>query len=186
MLELVRNELLELLAPLRRMVVLEDAAVEARSEYGEEAIDVTTRADSWKKKPANFQQAVALILDQMFHTMVERQRKYGARNVRNLGILGVLERGARDKMERLFQFYEREDLRQRCLEAGMLPEVVDRYLPPAQADYQDETLEDAHIDAGNYVTVIALMLLRGWWGLPLAETDISLADALASTQEEEA
>lgn len=136
-------------------------------------------------KPTNFQQAVALILDQMFRTMVERQRKYGARNIQNLGVLGVLERGARDKMERLFQFYEREDLRQRCLETGMPPEVVDRYLPPAQADYQDETLEDAHIDAGNYVTVIALMLRRGWWGLPLVETDINLADALTSVRKEE-
>ena len=150
----------------------------ARSENGEA---VTGEG----KEPANFQQAVALILDQMFRTMVERQRKYGVRNVRNLGILGVLERGARDKMERLLQFYENEDLRRRCLEAGMPPEVVDRYLPPAQANYQDETREDAHIDAGNYVTVIALMLLRGWWGLPLAETDISLADALMSVQEEE-
>ena len=185
MLELIRHELLELLAPLRQMVVLEAVAVEARSEYGEEVIGVTMRVDSRRKKPTNFQQAVALILDQMFRTMVERQRKYGTRNIRNLGVLGVLERGARDKMERLFQFYEREDLRRRCLEAGIPPEVVNRYLPSAQADYQDETLEDAHIDAGNYVTVIALMLLRGWWGLPLAETDISLADALTSVQEEE-
>src|SRR5690606_31347674 len=142
------------------------------------------QVDSRRKKPANFQQAVALILDQMFRTMVERQRKYGVRNIQNLGVLGVLERGARDKMERLFQFYEREDLRRRCFEAGMPPEVVDRYLPPAPAEYQSGTPEDGHIDAGNYVTVIALMLLRGWWGLPLAETDISLADALTSVVEE--
>ena len=36
MLEPIRHELLELLAPLRQMVVLEAVAVEARSEYGEE------------------------------------------------------------------------------------------------------------------------------------------------------
>lgn len=99
--------------------------------------------------------------------IISRQRKYGPNNVLRLGIRGVLDRPMHDKMERLRRYYDREDLRARCPQAGMPQEVIDRYLPSLAADYADETLDDAHIDAANYVGVIALMLKRGWWGLPM-------------------
>lgn len=120
-------------------------------------------------EPNTFEEAVDRILAEMRAVMIERQRKYGANNVWHLGIIGVLDRALHDKMERLRRYYDREDLRGRCREAGMPQEVIDRYLPSLAADYGDEALEDAHIDAANYVGVIALMLRRHWWGLPLAE-----------------
>ena len=117
--------------------------------------------------PRTFEEALDRILGEMRQVMIERQHKYGPDNVRRLGILGVLDRAQHDKMARLRRYYEREELRSRCAEAGMPQEVIDRYLPSLAADYDDESLDDAHLDAANYVGVIALMLRRGWWGLKL-------------------
>ena len=129
------------------------------------------RVEGWSvsKTPRTFEEALDRILSEMRAVMIERQKKYGPNNIRRLGVRGVLDRAMHDKMERLRRYYDREDLRARCREAGMPQEIIDRYLPSLAADYGGEALEDAHIDAANYVGVIALMLRRGWWGLPMEE-----------------
>lgn len=119
-------------------------------------------------QPMTFQEAVDLVLAEMRHIMIIRQRKYGPENIRGLGLLGVLQRALHDKGSRLLVHYEREDLRQRCLAAGMPQDVVDEHLPP-NGDYADESVDDAHIDLANYAGPIGIMLRRGWWGLPLAD-----------------
>ena len=119
------------------------------------------------RQPTTFEEALDMILQEMREVMIERQKKYGPDNIKRLGVLGVLDRAQHDKMARLRRYYEREELRRRCLEAGMPEQVVDQYLPSYASDYSDESLDDAHLDAANYVGVIALMLRRGWWGLPL-------------------
>lgn len=116
--------------------------------------------------PATFEQAVDLALSEMRAVLIARQRKYGSDNIRQAGLLGVLNRVAQDKLARLRRVYEREHLRAQCLNAGMPAAVVDEYLP-AIADFADEAVDDAHLDAANYIGPISLMLRRGWWGLPL-------------------
>lgn len=118
--------------------------------------------------PQTFEEAVDRILAEMRAVMIERQRKYGPENIREQGVLGVLMRARNDKMNRLHRFYEREQVREMCLAHGMPQEVLDRYLPVLSGDFADDSVEDAHLDAANYVGPIGLMLRRGWWGLPLA------------------
>lgn len=119
--------------------------------------------------PQTFEQALDLCLADMRRVMMERQRKYGADNIRRLGLRGVVDRAVNDKGGRLLRYYKREELRQQCAEAGMPPDVLDRYLPPLSGDFPDDSIEDAHIDQANYAGPISLMLKRGWWGLPLKD-----------------
>lgn len=119
--------------------------------------------------PRTFEEAVDLVLAQMRHTMIERQRKYGPENIFKQGLEGVLGRTESDKLARLHHYYDREFLRQKNLAQGVPQEVIDQYLPAHGGDFPDDSIEDAHIDAANYVGPISLMLKRGWWGLPLAE-----------------
>lgn len=118
-------------------------------------------------RPMTFQEALDAYLAEARAVMIERQRKYGPENIRALGLRGVLDRVRNDKLERISRVVERQDLRRRCLDAGMPREIVDQYLPELQADFSDESLRDAIIDVVNY-GLIMLMLLDGVWGLPLA------------------
>lgn len=120
-------------------------------------------------KPETFEEALDMALRDQRTIMVRRQNRYGPDNVRNLGLLGVLNRARQDKLGRIARVYEREYVRELCLMEGMPPEIVDQYLPSYRSNFDDESLEDAHIDAANYLGPISLMLLRGHWGLPLGE-----------------
>lgn len=100
--------------------------------------------------PPTFQSEVRDILDDEFGLLVERQKKYGSKNIEQGGILGCLIR-AGDKLERLKLVFPALG-------------ITGKY----KADYPDESIEDAMLDLANYAT-IALMLYRGTWGRPLAE-----------------
>ena len=97
-----------------------------------------------------FQRAASDIQEDQFDLLVERQRKYGNKNIEQGGILGCLIR-AGDKLERLKQVFPTVG-------------ITKRY----NKDYPDESIEDAMLDLANYAT-IALMLYRDTWGKPLAE-----------------
>lgn len=124
-------------------------------------------------QPQTFEQALDSVLADMRAVMIERQKKYGPDNIRRLGIRGVMDRATNDKGGRLLRYYERQELREACLVAGMPTDVVDTYLPELSGDFPDDSVEDAHIDQANYAGPIALMLRRGIWGLPLADASTS-------------
>lgn len=118
-------------------------------------------------RPQTFEEALDERLAECRAVMIQRQAKYGPRNVQALGLRGLLDRIRHDKIERLARVIERRHLREQCLAAGMPQDVVDRYLPDLQADYDDESLRDTMIDIANYA-LIMLMVHDGVWGLPLA------------------
>jgi len=91
--------------------------------------------------PQTFHEALGLILDEMREVMIAKQLDYGPGNILDFGDLGVLVR-ANDKMARLRNLYQ----------TGDAP--------------RNETVDDSWIDLANYA-VIAQMVRRGFWGLPL-------------------
>jgi len=98
--------------------------------------------DCDEKKPRTFQEALGLVLDDMRDVMTSKQRDYGPGNILDFGDYGVLVR-ANDKIGRLKNLYKGEKPR-------------------------NESVDDSWIDLANYA-VIALMVRRGHWGLPMAE-----------------
>lgn len=101
-----------------------------------------------------FQSVFTGIFDEAFTLLVDRQRKYGPDNIFNLGLFGVFDRLASDKIERVRRSFNG------VIEHGRVrldPEIL----------YADETLEDALLDIANYA-LIMLALKRGVWGYPLA------------------
>ena len=93
-------------------------------------------------KPRTFQEALGLVLDDMREVMIAKQRDYGPGNILDFGDYGVLVR-ANDKIGRLKNLYKGEKPR-------------------------NESVDDSWLDLANYA-VIALMVRRGHWGLPMAE-----------------
>lgn len=91
-----------------------------------------------------FEQAVDAILAEMRATMIAKQRDYGPGNIDSFGELGVLVR-LTDKHARLRNLL---------------------YDNPAEPS--NESLDDTWLDLANY-GLIALMVRRGIWGLPLEE-----------------
>ena len=100
-----------------------------------------TAGEFYTDKPKTFCEAADLILDEMRETLWKKQRDYGPGNISDFGELGVLVR-ANDKMARLKNLHK----------AGIAP--------------SNESVEDSWLDLANYA-VIALMLRRGIWGLPV-------------------
>jgi len=92
-------------------------------------------------EPRTFYEALGLILDEMRETMIAKQKDYGPSNISDFGEVGVLVR-ANDKMARLRNLHK----------IGGRP--------------QNEAIDDSWIDLANYA-VIALMVRRGIWGLPM-------------------
>jgi hypothetical protein len=96
-------------------------------------------------KPETFEQAVDSILAEMRETMIAKQRDYGPGNIDGFGELGVLIR-ATDKHARLKNLlYENPN------------------------EPSNESLDDTWLDMANY-SLIALMVRRGIWGLPMEES----------------
>ena len=106
------------------------------------------------QEPQTFEQAMDLILAEMRELMIDRQYKYGPTNISSMGVHGLIVR-INDKLSRI-----KED-HKNC---SFLGECVVRDLP-------DEAREDAWKDLANYAGIIALMLMRGKWGLPLESRD---------------
>ena len=92
-------------------------------------------------EPRTFYEALGLVMDELRETMIEKQRDYGPGNIADFGDFGVLVR-ANDKMSRLKNLYK----------TGDAP--------------RNETVDDSWGDLANYA-VIALMVRRGIWGLPM-------------------
>ena len=104
-------------------------------------VDATPPLDD--AAPRSFEEALGLVLDEMRDLMIRKQRDYGPGNILDFMDYGVCVR-ANDKMARLRNLYK----------SGDAP--------------KNETIDDSWIDLANYA-VIALMVRRGHWGLPMAE-----------------
>jgi len=102
-------------------------------------------------QPQTFEEAMDPILAEMRELMIDRQDKYGPDNISSMGIHGLIVR-INDKLARI-----KED-HKNC---SFLNNCTLRELP-------DEEREDAWKDLANYAGVIALMVMRDHWGLPLA------------------
>ena len=110
-------------------------------------------------QPETFEQAMDLVLAEMRELMLDRQYKYGPENIRGMGIHGLIVR-INDKLARI-----KEDHKN----SSFLGECNLRDLP-------DEEREDAWKDLANYAGVIALMVMRDTWGLPLIHNPLSLGE----------
>lgn len=92
-------------------------------------------------QPETFEDALDTILAEMRATMISKQADYGPGNIAAFGELGVLVR-ASDKLERL------------------------KHLITGNRTPNNESIDDAWLDLANY-GIIAQMVRRGWWGLPM-------------------
>ena len=93
-----------------------------------------------------FEEAVETVMQEMTSIMIDRQRKYGHRNILEFGEMGILVR-ASDKLARLKNFY------------------IDKQ----GQEVSDESLDDTWTDLANYA-IISLMLRKGIFERPLKET----------------
>ena len=100
-----------------------------------------------KKEPVTFQGAARLVADECLELMFRKQNDYGPRNILDLGVRGVFCR-AYDKVARL----------KRLVWEGKDSRVL------------DEGVEDTWRDLANY-GMIAVMVERGWFGLPFEESE---------------
>lgn len=96
-------------------------------------------------KPRTFEEALDTILAEMRAVMITKQTDYGPGNIAVFGEVGVLVR-ASDKLERL------------------------KHLIMGNRQPKNESIDDAWLDLANY-GIIAQMVRRGWWGLPMEEAD---------------
>lgn len=112
--------------------------------------------------PQDFEAAAIIVATEMVKLLVERHRKYGPANINRHGEKGIVVRLG-DKVSRLERAYGLEPHCWSCGAAygGLMP-------PLEEGDFGDESLEDAWLDGGNY-PIVALMVRRGWWMLPLRE-----------------
>ena len=97
------------------------------------------------QKPRSFEEALDCILAEMRATMISKQADYGPGNIAAFGELGVLVR-ASDKLERL------------------------KHLITGNRTPNHESIDDAWLDLANY-GIIAQMVRRDWWGLPMEEAE---------------
>ncbi len=93
--------------------------------------------------PRTFEAAVTTIVHELAHTIVHKQRDYGKSNILDFGEHGVLVR-SNDKFARL------------------------KNLLLNNKEPSNESIEDTWTDVAGYA-VIALLLRRGWFELPLGD-----------------
>lgn len=94
-------------------------------------------------KPTTWNEALDIVIQQFKDIMLQRHLKYGTGNINAFGEVGCIVR-ITDKIERLKQWYN----------------------SPNETVFDDETLEDTWIDAGNYA-IIRMLYAKGWWDLPV-------------------
>lgn len=97
------------------------------------------------KQPKTFQEAANLVAQECLKVMYIKQNDYGPDNILDLGEKGVFVR-TYDKLKRL----------KRIVWEGR------------KAKVSDEKIDDTWIDTANYA-MIALMVRKGWFGLPLED-----------------
>jgi hypothetical protein len=103
--------------------------------------------------PTFFEDVFGDIFSEAFNLLVERQRKYGPENIRQLGLFGVFDRLSSDKIERVRRAFN-----------GSI--VNGRVQLEDQTDFVDESFDDALLDIANYA-LIMLALKRDQWGYPM-------------------
>jgi hypothetical protein len=96
------------------------------------------------EKPKCFEDAARQVAHELTELLIAKQHDYGHSNITDFGEFGVLIR-ANDKMARLKNL-----------------------LPLQGRGAKNESIEDSWCDLSNY-GIIALMLRRGWFNLPLRE-----------------
>jgi len=96
-------------------------------------------------QPETFEEALDTVLAEMRAIMISKNRDYGPNNIAAFGELGVLVR-ASDKVERL------------------------KTLLMGDREPNHESIDDTWRDLGNYA-IIAQLVRRGWWGLPMEEAE---------------
>lgn len=104
-------------------------------------------------KPKTFEQVFQKIYGEAFDLLVAKQRRYGNKNIEQLGLHGVISRISNDKAERAKKF----------LNGKVINGVI--VLDPLD-ESTDESLEDTLLDIANYA-LIAVALKRNLWGRPL-------------------
>lgn len=126
------------------------AAAEKRRRVGYH--DLISRIEN-----PTFEDTVRDVLDEAFDLIVSRQRTYGASNIEQQGVLGIVNRITLDKAARI---------RQRLNGKIVSGEVV---LDDIELGSVDEPgiINDAFDFIGYGVCLI--LLLRGEWGRPLAD-----------------
>jgi hypothetical protein len=103
-------------------------------------------------EPNTFQDVFSAIYKEAFDLLVERQRKYGPKNIESLGLFGVFGRLSDDKIERI--------------KRGMNGTIENGKVTITTRDFEDESFDDALLDIANYA-LIMIALKRGLWGKPL-------------------
>lgn len=93
--------------------------------------------------PLNFEDMFEWLQMDCLNIMIDRQRKYGPKNIPEFGTFGTLVR-MNDKFERLKNLHSKFE------------ELKD------DSTYSDESLEDTLIDIANYANIMRAQL-RGWW-----------------------
>lgn len=101
-----------------------------------------------------FEQAMDAVYIDLKETMIKRQQKYGSGNINQFGEMGVVVRLG-DKFNRLKTRY------------------MDHETPP---EFDDESVDDTWVDVANYA-IIALMIRKKIWGLPLEQDRSRSLDA---------
>ena len=104
--------------------------------------------------PKTWEDGLRRVMDELFKLMVERHRKYGPENINASGILGLLVRSM-DKMARIKE--------------GMKDVTITD--ADIERDYPDEAFDDAWMDLSCYTGPIYMMLMRGWWDLPMEKEE---------------
>lgn len=94
-------------------------------------------------EPKTFEEGCRQIADELANLVIEKQKDYGQANILDFGEFGVLVR-TNDKIARLKNLYKQ----------GKKP--------------RNEALDDSWKDNAGY-SIVALMVRRGWFSLPLEE-----------------
>jgi len=94
-------------------------------------------------EPTTFEEACRMVIDDICQTVISKQADYGQRNITDFGEIGIIIR-MNDKFARL-------------------KNLTTKKKPP-----RNETKTDTWRDIAGYA-VIALMLEKGWFELPLNE-----------------
>lgn len=124
-----------------------------------------------------FNEAMDSVYKDMREIMISKQTLRGAGNISAQGLYGIFTRVKDDKLERIMKSVKRDVQREQCLADGLPQDIVDKYYPArdvAEAHAED-SLEDDILDCANYC-IIAMMVMRGIWGLPVDPTE-TLPDA---------
>ena len=104
-----------------------------------------------------FEDVAQEVFDEAFNLLIERQKKYGPRNIEDQGPLGVINRIEKDKLNRIKRAFNGS-----VVKGEIVLDSID------MGGEEGDTLEDALLDVANYA-LITLLLIRGKWGKPLAE-----------------